>query len=185
MMRFLPFLFTILFWAALPSAFAAEPVGPFGLGVGKDTWEELKTQFMESGCSHEGESSFMKGPVVICPSESVNFENLRQATFVFNSEEILSAVFLELNEQPSLERTQFKSLLKSLSQKYKLIQKNVPIVGDAFAKFKAGGVSIVLNDPHMDRYLYIDYSTPEFDKKLKAFQAEQKKLKEDAQGAQL
>ena len=163
-MRNLFLLLAVSFIFIFPNTSLAkdENVGPFGLNVGKDTFDTLKNEFDEYNCDYNQHSAITLGVLVKCSSRNFDFDGLLgDVLLIFSDDNRLDAAVLAISKH------KFDSILSSLSSKYKIIQKHKQFVGDAYAKLKGGNINIVLQAPHLSFEMSLIYSTDNFDKKLK------------------
>lgn len=167
----------IFIFPNMPAA-KSENVGPFGLDVGKDTFEILKKAFDESNCDYSQNSAITSGKLVVCPSRSFDFDGITDdVIFIFSKDNKLDAVLLTIS------KNNFESILSSLSSKYKVIEKHQQFVGDAYAKLRGGNINIFLQAPHLSFEMSLIYSTDDFDKKCSKRQKqkiEDKKRKQNS-----
>lgn len=158
----------------------AEDVTAFGIITGKTTEDDIRNNFD-----------------VIEEQDVVEFENHK--TLILNTNSFSSAglpvkqAFVLLNEKGIVEQLKitfngqyFHKLHPALSKKYKLDYKDEPFVGDNIAQYSKGNTVIVLSEPHMGGFItVIDYITKEFAASVEAYNAEQKKQKEQQLQEQL
>jgi len=164
------FLATALFALLSPLPARSENVGPFGFGVGTDTFTAIKSDLDNYRCDYDDLSAITLGKLAICPSQNFNFDGLTgSVTLVFDEDEKLSAISMNILKSRDLNNSRFDIILKSLTSKYKLVRKNKPFVGDTSAILKKGDVNISFEAPHMSFEMSLVYSTDTFDKKLKTY----------------
>lgn len=151
----------------------ADPA-PFGLVINKTTTEELKGKYPVTPLGinkNNGMQAFDIEP------QNIDFEGLISAKAAFGDDGVLKIV------QMSLPKTKFEDIFTSLSKKYTLVYKNIPVDGNKEAKFIEGNTYILLYAPQasteMD-FLYINKKLLEDALQLKP-EAQAKKNKEISQ----
>jgi len=75
-----------------------------------------------------------------------------------------------------IEFSNVKQVITTMSKKYKLINKNIIFVGDAYARFKQGDFTIEVIAPHMEFDMEIRYLS---DKLITNFNASNQKSKSE------
>ncbi|MDP1602257.1 MAG: hypothetical protein Q8M03_03245 [Legionella sp.] len=168
-MNVIIFLFFMLFSVVIQ----ADPA-PFGLVINKTTTEELKGKYPVTPLGinkNNGMQAFDIEP------QNIDFEGLISAKAAFGDDGVLKIV------QMSLPKTKFEDIFTSLSKKYTLVYKNIPVDGNKEAKFIEGNTYILLYAPQasteMD-FLYINKKLLEDALQLKP-EAQAKKNKEISQ----
>lgn len=147
---------------------------PFGLEIGKATLKDLKA------AGHSiiySDKSLWDGMIYKVDTTSLGLEGLQEASFIFNDQEILQAVLLVMNKD------HFSFMLNSLSEKYKLVRKDIPFVGNRQARFSKGHCVIDMDSPHLSFSFEIAYMTKEFEeiyKKKRQHKVDQKEKEQKA-----
>lgn len=127
----------------------ADPA-PFGLVINKTTTEELKGKYSVTPLGinkNNGMQAFDIEP------QNIDFEGLISAKAAFSEDGVLKLV------QMSLPKTKFEDVFASLSKKYTLVYKNLPVDGNKEAKFLEGNTYILLYAPQASNemdFLYIN-----------------------------
>lgn len=129
----------VLALAMLSSSVFADPT-IFGMELGKMTEKDFKAMYK---AKHTGKSKYSNGNMYSVPVSSINFEGLKKVTTIFSIEGRLVAV------QASLPKSKFNYLNKILGGKYKLINQQIPFVGNKKATYRDGATEITLDAPHM------------------------------------
>lgn len=170
-------LLTLLFSVSLPSL--ADPT-VFKMELGKATEQEAKEMY---NLEPDGVNKYSNGNQYYIDPTQLDLEDLKSTSIVFDEKGVLVYVISEFNSIPSIENSKsrykkFDYLYKILANKYKLVKKERPFVGDQYAKFRDGGSEIELSEPHMGGFkISLSYARKElldaFDKK----QSEDKKQK--------
>ncbi len=83
----------------------------------------------------------------------LGIEGLSEVTFIFDRADKLAGVVMTLPKES------FKPTLKALSAKYKLLDSQLPFVGDASAHLKQGDSLVEMNAPHMSFTMEVLYLT--------------------------
>ncbi|ROQ90695.1 hypothetical protein [Desulfosoma caldarium] len=148
-MRFLSFyLLSLLF---IPSISIAQ-VQVLGFEIGSSTLEQVKTQLAKQTRIHDaGINKFTRGPQIKTDGEGYGIERLYEVFYIFDQDHKLAGVLMTMC------KTRFDEILSFLSEKYTLTAKRRPFVGDMFARFKAKGVIIELDAPHLSFNMEIRY----------------------------
>ncbi|AVP96509.1 hypothetical protein C7S18_04540 [Ahniella affigens] len=152
----------------------ADPA-PFGLELGKATLTDAKAKYR---LKELGINKYSNGPMHQVQPGQISFEGLRNVTLIFDSNQILSGVLT------TFPKGRFNDLNDGLAQKYRLVSKSTPFVGDSEAKYVNGQTEISISAPHMSFELNMIYLRQEL---LSAFDAQSsaeqqaKKNREDAQ----
>lgn len=175
-------LFIILFTT---SAKAEENPMPFGLELGKTSITSAKAQLAgKTTLLDGGVNQYSGGTVLVSDGQGLGFEGLKQATFTFDKNGILIAVVLIL-PKTGMQHEGFNKILGMLKGKYKLVQKEVPFVGDAYAKFTQGNCSIELSEPHMSFDISLMYITNEMKRAIYQKSQQESSAKTKAQANSL
>lgn len=106
--------------------------------------------------------------------KQLSLDGLKNVLLVFSEKEnTLLAVIANFNQD------KFDSLNNSLAQKYKLIEKNIPFVGNKYVTYKDDQSLIQLNAPHMSFELEVIYLYEEFYKKIIKIEKSKKEQKKN------
>jgi hypothetical protein len=124
----------------------------FKMQLGQTTEAELKKMYK---VSHEGTNKYSFGNMYSVPTSSIDFEGLQEVTAIFNEQGVLVAVLTKLPKR------KFDYLNSALSGKYKLVNKNIPFVGNKSVKYADGNTEITLDAPHMSFDMSMNYITQE------------------------
>ncbi len=157
---------------SLPTLGAADPA-PFGLEIGKATFKDVKAKY---SVQVTGINKYTRG--LMYKLSGIDFEGLQKATAIFNQDDTLLAILT------TLPKNKFNYLLNSLNNKYQLVSKNIPFVGNKSAKFIDGNTEITLDAPHMSFQMEMNYINKDL---LKLYKTEsnneqqQKKKREQSQ----
>lgn len=127
-----------------------------GVEVGTSSVKDVKAQAGKQTRVRElGTNKWSDGPMLGTDGEGYGIEGLSEVLYIFDKAGVLAGVVMTLN------KNRFDELYGFLSGKYKPVSKQIPFVGDKFARFKAKGVTIELDAPHLSfkmsaRYLRDD-----------------------------
>lgn len=154
-------------------------VAPLGFTVGKAKAAEVmagikgKTSVEEAGINKYSEGRMLKAG-----GSGLEIEGLQEVIFIFDKEDILVGTLMTMG------KGSFEKVYGYMAGKYKVVNKNIPFVGNKYVKFKDGNVTIEINAPHMSFEMEVSY----FDERLnKAFntisqqESQQKKKRESSQ----
>ncbi|MCK9454736.1 tetratricopeptide repeat protein [Sulfurimonas sp.] len=127
---------------------------PFGLKIDEATYSESikKYPLYEDA----GINKYSNGKMIFIKVDQLHFDGLKEAKLIFSQSEKLQGVLLTLPKE------KFDDLYSSLSHKYTLVDKNIPFVGDKYAKFVEGNTIIELKALHIGFQTTLQY----IDKKL-------------------
>jgi len=115
----------------------------FGLTIGKTTETEAKKIYHMSA---DGKYFYH------VDISRINLDGLMGLDLLFDEKNVLLGVFATFN------RGKKDEIFRSLSEKYRLIEKDMPFVGSAYAKFSDGESSIILNAPHLSFEMTVSYA---------------------------
>ncbi|MDH2918107.1 MAG: hypothetical protein PXX73_02785 [Sideroxydans sp.] len=136
-----------------PLVFAAN-AAPLGLELGVATYTQVKQQVGgKTSLSDEGINKYSGGKMLQGNGDGLGIDGLSEITFIFDVSDKLAAVLM------TLPKDSFAKTLSALSGKYKLLEKQVPFVGNASAKLQQGESVIELNAPHMSFAMSVHYLT--------------------------
>lgn len=146
-------IFAMLCMAFTNVAFAVN-AAPFGVELGVATSAQVKQQVgAKARLSDGGINKLSGGKVLESNGDGLGVEGLSYVAFTFDGADKLVAVVMRLPKES------FKKTLSTLSGKYKLVEKEVPFVGDASATLQQGESVIDLNAPHMSFEMTVVYTT--------------------------
>lgn len=159
------------------TAQAGTPVLGFEIGV--STIDQVKSALSgRSKINSGGLNRYSSGPMFTTDGDSYGIEGLNGVTYVFDGDNRLAAVFMEMSNH------RFESVLNALSGKYKASAKQIPFVGDKYVRFKTQDAEIAINSPHMSFDMNVSYVRDDLMRKAKtqtAVEAEGKRKREAAQ----
>ncbi|OOF87942.1 hypothetical protein BKG93_00280 [Rodentibacter ratti] len=143
--------------------------------LGKTTEQEVKEMY---SLEQDGINSYSDGNQYYINTREIDFDGLKSTLVIFDKQGILVGVLSTLSESDPMKHGTFSHLYKILNNKYKLVKKERPFVGDQFAKFKDGNTEITLNAPHMGNFeIRLDYIRNNLLENYKKRNAKDKKAK--------
>ena len=147
---------------------------PFGFELGKATYNEVVAKYTPK---QRGTNEYSQGKSIAIPKGDFELDGLQgDVVFTFDANDNLVAVV------KTLHKNKFDDIFSSL-QKYNLVSKDIPFVGNKSAKFKDGTCEIILDAPHLSFQMELIYVMGDFYKKVQnsANQKEQnRKSKQDS-----
>lgn len=170
-------LLTLLFSVSLPSL--ADPT-VFKMELGKTTEQEVKEMY---NLEPDGVNKYSNGNQYYIDPTQLDLEDLKSTFIIFDEKGVLVYVSSDFNSISSMENSKsrykkFDYLYKILANKYKLVKKERPFVGDQYAKFRDGGSEIELSEPHMGGFkISLSYARKDFLDAFDKKQSEDKKQK--------
>ena len=167
---------TILAALLLLTALIHADPAPFGLEIGKASVADVKAKY---STTYTGINKYSNGDVYDLDVSELSLDGLESATVIFGADGKLQGVFC------SLPKEKFRYLFGSLKSKYKLINSNIPFVGDSSAKFMDGNTEITLNAPHMSFKMDMAYIDKNLVKKFKQQSSNEQQNKKKKEAAQL
>jgi hypothetical protein len=160
-------LLTLLVAVVTIPAYGAN-AAPLGMEVGVATLAQVKQQMgSKTKLVDAGMSKFTGGRMLESEGQGLEVEGLSAITWVFDANEKLAGVIMHLPKQDGfgdLQNGFFKKTLNTLASKYKLVEKRVPFVGDAYAKLKQDDSIIEIEAPHMSLKMELRYMTNDLKK---------------------
>ena len=141
---------------------------PFGLEIGKTTIKEVKEKYQTK---QAGINNYSDGEMY--DVSGIEFDGLKQTRIIFSQDGKLLAVIC------TFPKDKFNSLLDNLSEKYRIISKSIPFVGDKYVEFAEDNTLIILNAPHMSFSMEMTYIDKElqqiFEEKVQEQKSQVKK----------
>jgi len=158
---------------SLPMLAMADP-SPFGLEIGKATIKDVKAKY---SAQKTGINKYSGGEMY--DISGVDFDGLQKATVIFSREGKLLAVL------STLPKSKFDYLLSGLSNKYKLVSKKIPFVGNKSAKLIDVNTEITLDAPHLSFQMEMNYINKDLWKSYKNQSNNDKQKKQNREQSQL
>lgn len=163
---------------AAPAAHAADPVGPFGLGVNVSKLADTQRALAPAKPQDGGTNKYTGGAMLKSGGEGLGVEGLRSLVAIHDASGLLRVVIMDIGN------SRFDAVFRHLSGKYKLVRKQIPFVGDRYAEFQAGNGLVTVEAPHMSfdmTVMYIDQATFKAFKAQNAAEQSRKSQKESSQ----
>lgn len=134
------------------AALVRAEVAPFGVPIGVATLKEVRASLgPKTTLKHAGTNKWSGGPMLSSDGRGLGIDGLQEATFVFNPQEKLVGVLL------TLPKHRYADITSYLKQKYQLVDEATPFVGDRFATFREGPVTITAAAPHLSFEMTVNY----------------------------
>ncbi len=154
--------------AAASMAHAAGNAAPFGVELGVATMEQVKAMLGPNAKREDsGQNQYTKGPMFDVDGASLNVEGVKLARFVFDQANVLAGVIVIMDKDP-------KGLYKTLSAKYKPVSNKIDkFMNYGTAHLEKGDSVILIEAPHLDFTMEVDYITKSLMASWKQTTAEQ------------
>ena len=150
-----------------------------GFEIGVSTLEEVTANLKaQTRVEDAGINSYSSGRMLRTSGAGFSIDGLQRVTFVFDDKNKLAAILMMIGKH------RFDPVLKSLSTKYKVSSKQIPLVGNKFASFKTSDSVIELDAPHLSSEMELRYVKIELmNKFVRQSQQEknEKKIRENSQ----
>ena len=114
--------------------------------IGTATIKDVKSKYK---ANKKGINKYNNGEMY--ELSGIDFDGLQKVTVIFNTTGKLVALLA------TLPKNKFNYIFNSLSNKYKLVSKNIPFVGNKNVKLIDGDTEITLDAPHMGFKMSMDY----------------------------
>lgn len=161
--------------AMFGQAVAVEKVAPLGFEVGKATLASVRAGVQ--GAVDGGTNKYSGGPMLKSDGKGFGVDGLNEVTFIFDQGNVLCGVLMEMG------KNRFDDIYGFLAGKYKVAEKRIPFVGDKYARFKVGKVTIDVNAPHLSFEMTVNYLTDDMLKTYKETQRRENEAKEKSEKA--
>ncbi len=156
------------------SAFADPTI--FFFFLGKMTENQLKAKY---NISHTGTNKYSSGNMYSVPTSSIDFQGLKEVTTIFSTNGKLVAVLT------TLPKSKFDYLNQVLSSKYKLLNQQIPFVGNKSATYRDGATEITLEAPHMSFDMSMNYINDDLMRAYKQQSEAEARQKQKSEASQL
>ncbi len=154
-------------------------VAPLGFAVGKATLKEVKTGVPNrAGLGSEGTNRYSGGPMLKAQGRAFDIAGLQEVLFVFDEREALVGL------QMTMGKSDFDRVYQNLAGKYRLVRKDIPFVGNKFARFQQGDIVIDLEAPHMGFEMTVAYLTTAFLKQIETGVRQERAQKQKREAGQ-
>jgi len=154
-----PLLLLLMSALMMNSAVASRPLTPLGFSLEATSPSDVRTRLKGKGpIEHIGINRYAKGPMLKVAGSAFDVRGLKEVVFIFDASDQLTAVNLHMNKR------QFDKVFTLLKQKYVLVKKKVPFVGNKSARFSHGHASVSMTAPHLGFTMQVTYQTDKFEK---------------------
>ena len=171
-----------LLLASLSAPVFADPT-VFKMELGKTTESEVKEMY---STTLNGVNIYTDGNQYYIDTKEIDFDGLKSAEVIFDKQGVLVAVLSTLVESDPMNHGRFSHIYGILNNKYKLVKKETPFVGDQIATFKDGDTEITLSAPHMGHLkVHLNYIRNELMENYKKRSSENKRAKDKNDAAAL
>lgn len=123
----------------------------FGLTLRKSTDVDVKTLYKDAKASENG--SIFGGGLYDIPTENISFSDLQGLAVATGDEGVVVNVFAIVSQ------SKLDFLVSSLNEKYHVVKKELPRVGDKYVEYENDGDVIILEAPHMSFDAKLSYYT--------------------------
>lgn len=171
--------------AFLAAMYAATPAyagnaAPLGLELNVATRQAVQKEIgSRARLQDMGVNSYSEGRQLNSDGNGLGVDGVKEIAFIFDKNDKLAAVIM------TFPKDAFKETLRTLSEKYKVIERRVPFVGDAYAKFRQGDSIIEMNAPHLSFDMTLMYITSNLDAQAKKKDADAASAKARNQASKL
>ncbi|MDD2934793.1 MAG: hypothetical protein PHO76_13000 [Methylotenera sp.] len=139
------------------TSYAGNNAAPLGQELGVTTLKQFQESIgVQTQLTETGTNKFSGGVMLEGNGEGLGVDGLTKILVIFNASNQLSGVVMTMS------KSHFQETMNALSKKYKLVNKQVPFVGNKFAKYKQGNSVVMLDSPHMSFDMELRYLTNEF-----------------------
>lgn len=145
------FMLTMSFCCA---AVSGTDIGPFDLPLVSSTPAELAERFPSA--TQMGINRWSGGPMYRVNGKRIPLQGAKQAVFIFDSDDRLSATLI------TLRKNRFTHIRKLLDAQYRKVSETIPHVGNRHVRWESDDVVIELDSPHMSFEMELGYHTAAF-----------------------
>ncbi|WP_186453838.1 hypothetical protein [Denitratisoma sp. DHT3] len=139
------------------TAFAGNNAAPLGVEIGAATLDQVQQSIgKRTRLINSGINAYSEGPMLKGDGEGLDIDGLSSITFIFDKTNRLAGVLMTL-PKGGMGSENVKRMVGMLGEKYKTVKRNIPFVGDAFARFKQGTSTIDVDAPHMSFTMEVRY----------------------------
>ncbi len=178
MTRFAIAMFFIILFTSAPTW--AANASPLGLEIGVATLDQVKKSAgSKTALTDAGINAYSGGPMLKGNGEGLDMEGLSEIQFIFDKSNKLAGVLM------TLPQNDVRPLVDMLANKYKLVRKEIPFVGDAYAKFKLGASTVEVNAPHLSFTMQLNYLSDELVSSFNQLSQQERAAKEQKKKTQL
>jgi hypothetical protein len=131
----------------------SEP-SPFGMEINKSTYEEIRNKYSGTNC---GINKYSNGKMYKINCCQIEVDGIKEIVAIFDKNDKLMAITAVFN------KTEYNSLVNSLSNKYQLMFKKDAFVGSKVSRFQSDNTLIEIKAPHMSFSLTLAYMHKSFE----------------------
>ncbi|MEY0304321.1 hypothetical protein AB7W11_20680 [Providencia manganoxydans] len=151
------------------SFFSFAEVSVIGITINQDTKNDIEKNYIID--NKDGEVWELK------PTE-IPIEGIKKVEVIFQNDHV-KGVWLVV------EKHRFNYFFDALKSKYKLIKKDIPLVGNKYARFEKENVTIWIDAPHMSFNMDVVYMDKKYKKELDTYRNKMKQEKKNRELEQL
>ncbi|MBI1928181.1 hypothetical protein HYR99_28540 [Candidatus Poribacteria bacterium] len=150
-------------------------VAVLGFKIGVSTASQVKTQLAkQTRIEDAGINKYTGGPQFKTDGEGYDIETLTKVFYIFDEKEKLAGVLMTMS------KNRFDDIFDVLSgKKYEVIVKERPFVGNMYARFKAKGVTIEMDAPHLGFTMSVSYLRDDLYQKFNSQSAQEEQQKKE------
>lgn len=172
-MRFIKFIIMV---AAFIPALAFGQVQVAGFEIGTSTVQQVKSQLAkQTRIQDAGTNKFTGGAQFKTDGSGYGIESLNEVIYIFDKDQKLAGVIMDMGKH------RFDEIFGIMAGKYKVTSKQRPFVGNMSARFKAQGVTIELDAPHLGFNMQASYIRDELYQQFNTQAAQESQQKKAAE----
>lgn len=172
----LAILIATLGFNAAQSALAAN-AAPLGLELGVASLDQVQARLSATRLTPTGINAWSDGPMFESDGAGLDIDGLRRITFIFDKGNRLAGVVMTMADH------RFDEVFQHLAGKYRLQSKQIPFVGDRYARFSQDASIVEIEDPHLSFEMEVRYLTNDLVKTFRQRRAAQEAQRKQTQGA--
>lgn len=153
----------------------ADPA-PIGLEIGKANLTDARARFK---LTPAGSNDVTQGQNFTVPASAIDMSGLKIVTLMFDNQNVLRGVVF------AFDKSRFEVLFDLLQKNYRLVESDLPFVGDKAAEFREGATKIIIFAAHLSFEMTLAYFDAEvFDRAMDA-SAREAQTKRNREATQL
>ena len=165
-----------------PATSRGEPqnVAPLGVEVGYANLEGVKAKFAPlTKLENSGINLYSGGPMLVSNGEGVGLDGLTELLFIFDKDDVLSAVMMTLPKNPT-------DVFGKLAGKYQVVENRIDkFMNYGTAKLAKGDTIVKIEAAHLSFEMSVTYMTKQFASEFARQSAEAKEQKRQEQTGKL
>ena len=162
----------LLVAAHSPLCLAQQTAAPLGLELGKATCTEASRKLQ--GARPDGTSAWARGPILQLPAGAGDLQGLKGGLIVCVDKDRVVAIGLDFDQGGNA----VVLTANQLDTKYQQVRRNLPLVGNGFAQWKAANGIVEIDAPHLSFDFQLRYWASGARETYSKFLAEQQRQKE-------